>query len=97
MIFKIYLGVSILTLAILVLHNLSGINQAKHKYKEELKMIAFKSDTSGVILSWLKIFIYSFIPVMNVAMLFIFVFFGNKIQAQVQGKLDKAIEQRKNA
>lgn len=101
MIFKIYLGVSILTLVTLALHNLSGINQAKRKFKKELEILEqqedkHQRDISGVILAWLKMIIYSFIPILNITMLFLFLFCGNKIQTQTQEILNEAFKKRNN-
>lgn len=101
MLLKIYLIVSILTLILFALQNLSGINRVKNRYGDELDKFKGKKDVAGIIMVWLKMVIISFIPLYNILMLIILIFFTSKITERtdeiVKNAVEKAREENKKA
>lgn len=91
MLLKIYLGISILTLICYVLANFSTMQRVRNKYKEQLDTIETKTDLAGIILSWLKIVIISFIPIYHILMLIVIVFMGDKITARSDEIIENAL------
>lgn len=51
MLLKIYLGISVLTLILFALQNLSGINRVKNKYGDELDKFEENKDITGTIMA----------------------------------------------
>lgn len=101
MLLKIYLGISVLTLILFALQNLSGINRVKNKYGDELDKFEENKDITGTIMAWLKMAIVSFIPLYNILMLIILIFFTSKltekIDENVKNAVEKAREENKKA
>lgn len=83
MLLKIYLGISVLTLILFALQNLSGINRVKNKYGDELDKFEENKDITGTIMAWLKMAIVSFIPLYNILMLIILIFFTSKLTEKI--------------
>jgi hypothetical protein len=92
MILYIYIGISLLTLVVFLLTNASLI----HDVKQKLKDLPEKNnkDMAGLINAYLKLAIISFIPLVNVCMLFILLFCGNEINKRANKLVDEAIEKR---
>ena len=83
MLLKIYLGISIITFILIVLNNFSIVNRMKNKYGKEIDAKSKetkKKDIAGIVLGWLKAVIMSFIPIYNIILLIVMLFFGNKIE-----------------
>lgn len=101
MLLKIYLGISVLTLILFALQNLSGINRVKNKYGDELDKFEENKDITGTIMAWLKMAIVSFIPLYNILMFIILIFFTSKltekIDENVKNAVEKAREENKKA
>lgn len=99
MLLKIYLIISILTLILFALQNLSGINRVKNRYGDELDKFDGKKDIAGTVMAWLKMAIISFIPLYNIFMLVILVFCSSKINEKadeiVKNAVEKAREENK--
>lgn len=93
MILYIYLGVSILTFIVFVLTNASLIHTAKGKIKDLPNK--HEKDKAGLVISYLKLFIISFIPIVNVFFLFILLFCGDEINKRTSKIIDAAIEKSK--
>ena len=90
MILYIYLGISVLTLIIFILTNLSLI----HGVKTKIKDIPDKQnkDVAGLINAYLKLAIISFIPLVNIFMLIIVLFYGDEINKRTNKLVEDAIE-----
>lgn len=95
MLLKIYFTISILTLILFSLQNLSGINRVKNKYGNDLDKFEGKKDIAGAIMAWLKIAIISFIPLYNLFMLVILVFFTSKITEQTDEIVKNAVKNKR--
>lgn len=96
MLLNIYLGISGVTLVLFFLHNLSGINRAKHKLKDEAVYSKKHNDFAGVLLSWIKVVIISFIPIYNILMLIVLLFCSNEVTKRTDEIIDKAFKEREN-
>lgn len=96
MLLNIYLGISGVTLVLFILHNLSGINRAKHKLKDENLYSEKHNDFAGLLLSWIKIVIISFIPIYNILMLIVLLFCSNEIAKRTDEIIGKTLEEREN-
>lgn len=96
MLLNIYLGVSSVTLILFILHNLSDINRKKHKLKEENLYNEKHNDFAGVLLSWIKMIIISFIPIYNILMLLVLLFCSNEVIKRSDEIIDKAFKEREN-
>lgn len=92
MLLKIYLGISVLTLILFALQNLSGINRVKNKYGDELDKFEENKDITGTIMAWLKMAIVSFIPLYNILMLIILIFFTSKLTEKIDENVKNAVE-----
>lgn len=89
---NIYLGISGVTLVLFILHNLSGINRVKRKLKDENLYSEKHNDFAGVLLSWIKIVIISFIPIYNILMLIVLLFCSNEATRRTDDVIDKALK-----
>lgn len=99
MLLKIYLGISILTLVLMILNNFSIVNRMKNKYGKEIEEKSKetkKKDIAGIILDWLKVVIMSFIPVYNIILLIVMLFFGNKIEEKSDEMVKNALAKENN-
>lgn len=92
MLLNIYLGISCITLVLFILHNLSGINRAKHRLKDENLYSVKHNDFAGVLLSWIKMVIISFIPIYNILMLIVLLFCSNEVTRRTDDIIDKALK-----
>lgn len=90
MILYIYLGVSILTLVLLLLTNASLIHTAKLKLKDLPDKHG--EDKAGVIGVYIKLAVISFIPIVNVFFLFLLLFCGDEINKKANKIIDGAVE-----
>jgi hypothetical protein len=90
MIFYIYLGVSILTLTIMILTNLSLIHNVKEKTKDIPDKR--KKDRAGLVNAFLKIAVISFIPLVNLFFLLLMIFYGEEINKNTNKMIDEAIK-----
>jgi len=91
---NIYLGVSGVTLVLFILHNLSGINRAKYRLKDENLYSEKHNDFAGVPLSWIKMVIISFIPIYNILMLIVLLFCSNEVTKRTDEIIDKAFKEK---
>lgn len=89
----IYLGISILTFIIFSLTSASLIHVAKSKIKDLPDK--YEKDKAGLINSYLKLFIISFIPFVNIFFLFTLIFCGNEINKRTNKMVDEAIKNLK--
>lgn len=96
MIFKIYLAISLTVVVLFALYNLSLANRAKQKYGVKIKFNGGYKDNAGVLLSWIKMIVISFIPIYNIIMLIILVFFQNKITEKTDCMINEMIEKEEN-
>ncbi len=95
MLLKIYLSISILTLICMILTNFSLVNRIKNKYGDEIDAKSKetkKKDIAGTILSWLKVVIMSFIPLYNIVLLVVVLFFMNKVEEKSDEVVKSALE-----
>ena len=93
MLLYIYLGVSILTFIVFLLTNASLIHAVKGKIKDLPD--EHRKDKAGLVNSYLKLFIISFIPLVNVFFLFILLFCGDEINKRTNKLVEAAIEKSK--
>jgi hypothetical protein len=93
MILYIYLGISILTLVLFLLTNSSLIHTVKGKIKDLPDK--HDKDKVGLIGSYVKLVVISFIPLVNVFFLFLLLFCGNEINKRTNKMVDEAIEKSK--
>lgn len=96
MLLNIYLSISGVTLVLFILHNLSGINRAKHRLKDENLYSEKHNDFAGILLSWIKMVIISFIPVYNILMLIVLLFCSNEVTRKTDEIIDKAFKEKEN-
>ena len=99
MLLKIYLGISIITLICMILTNFSLVNKMKNKYGDEIDAKLKKTkqkDIAGTILSWLKTVIMSFIPLYNIVLLIVILFFMNKVEEKSDEMVKSALEKENN-
>lgn len=100
MLLGIYLCISVVTVILFTLYNLSSINQVKHKLKDKIDTTETNEkqyDFAGVLLSWIKMFVVSFVPILNILMLIVLLFFADKIQKEIVNKrIDGIIERKEN-
>lgn len=98
MLLKIYLGISIITFILMVLNNFSIVNRMKNKYGKEIdaKSNETKKDIAGIVLGWLKAVIMSFIPIYNIILLIVMLFFGNKIEEKSDEMVKSALAKENN-
>ena len=99
MLLKIYLGISIITLICMILTNFSLVNKMKNKYGDEIDAKLKKTkqkDIAGTILSWLKTVIMSFIPLYNIVLLIVILFFMNKVEEKSDEMEKSALEKENN-
>ena len=99
MLLKIYLGISVLTLVLMILNNFSIVNRMKNKYGKEIEEKSKetkKKDVAGIILGWLKVAIMSFIPIYNIILLIVMLFFGNKIEEKSDEMVKNALAKENN-
>jgi hypothetical protein len=97
MLLKIYLGISFLTLICMVLYIFSLENKISNKYGKQFAEKAketTKKDIPGAILAWLKILITSFIPIFNVFILIIIIFFEKNIYEQTDEIVEKTLKEK---
>lgn len=92
MLLKIYLGISVLTLVLYTLLNFSLQNKMKRKYADKInEKKNKKKDISGVVFSWLRLVIMSFIPIYNILLLFVLIFKSDEIMLQGEEKVKEAL------
>lgn len=92
MLLKIYLGISMLTLVLYTLTNFSLQNRMKRKYADKIKeKLNQKKDISGIIFSWLRLVVLSFIPIYNILLLFVLIFKSDEIMLQGEEKVKEAL------
>lgn len=92
MLLKIYLGISVLTLVLYTLVNFSLQNKMKRKYADKInEKKNKKKDISGVVFSWLRLVIMSFIPIYNMLLLFVLIFKSDEIMFQGEEKVKEAL------
>ena len=92
MLLKIYLGISVLTFVLYTLINFSLQNKMKRKYADKMKENKNKKkDISGVVFSWLRLVIMSFIPIYNILLLFVLIFKSDEILLQGEEKVKEAL------
>ena len=92
MLLKIYLGISVLTLVLYTLLNFSLQNKMKRKYADKInEKKNKKKDISGVVFSWLRLVIMSFIPIYNILLLFVSIFKSDEIMLQGEEKVKEAL------
>ena len=92
MLLKIYLGISVLTLVLYTLLNFSLQNKMKRKYADKInEKKNKKKDISGVVFSWLRLVIMSFIPIYNILLLFVLIFKSDEIMLQGEEKIKEAL------
>lgn len=99
MLLKIYLGISIITFILMVLNNFSIVNRMKNKYGKEIDAKSKetkKKDIAGIVLGWLKAVIMSFIPIYNIILLIVMLFFGNKIEEKSDEMVKSALAKENN-
>lgn len=99
MLLKIYLGISILTLICMILTNFSLVNKMENKYGDEINAKAKKTkkkDIAGTILACLKVVIMSFIPIYNIILLIVILFFMNKVEEKSDEMVKSALEKENN-
>lgn len=97
MLLNIYLGISGVTLVLFILHNLSGVNRAKRKLKDENLYSEKHNDFAGDLLSWIKMVIISFIPIYNILMLIVLLFCSNEVMRRTDEIIKNAFKERKNS
>jgi len=81
----IYLGISILTFIMCTLEDISAIHRAK-----SILIKRGKSDIAGVIQTFIKLTIMSFIPILNLILLITLVFAGDKIDNEIDKMINEA-------
>ena len=95
MILYIYLGISLVTLILLILTNLSGVHNIKRKYGDKLPKDQ-NQDIAGIILSWIKLIFISFIPLYNILMLLLLIFkpelFSDKAEEVIKNAIEKEMK-----
>lgn len=99
MLLKIYLGISIITFILIVLNKFSIVNRMKNKYGKEIDAKSKetkKKDIAGIVLGWLKAVIISFIPIYNIILLIVMLFFGNKIEEKSDEMVKSALTKENN-
>ena len=99
MLLKIYLCISILTLICMILTNFSLVNRTKNKYGDEIDAKSKetkKKDIAGTILSWMKVVIMSFIPLYNIVLLVVVLFFMNRVEEKSDEMVKSALEKENN-
>lgn len=99
MLLKIYLGISIITFILIVLNKFSIVNRMKNKYGKEIDAKSKetkKKDIAGIVLGWLKAVIMSFIPIYNIILLIVMLFFGNKIEEKSDEMVKSALAKENN-
>lgn len=99
MLLKIYLGISIITFILIVLNKFSIVNRMKNKYGKEIDAKSKetkKKDIAGIVLGWLKAVIMSFIPIYNIILLIVMLFFGNKIEEKSNEMVKSALAKENN-
>lgn len=97
MLLKIYLCISILTLIGMILVNFSLVNRVKNKYGDEIDAKSKKTkkkDVAGTILLFLKLIVMSFIPLYNIVLLVLILFFMDKIEQQTDEMIKNALQKR---
>lgn len=88
MLLKIYLGISVLTFVLYTLINFSLQNKIKRKYTDKMKENKNKKkDVFGVIFSWLRLVIMSFIPIYNILLLIVIIFKSDEIMNEGENKI----------
>lgn len=98
MLLKIYLCISILTLISMILINFSLVNRVKNKYGDEIDAKSKKTkkkDVAGTILLFLKLVIMSFIPMYNIVLLVLILFFMDKIEQKEDEMIKSALQEEK--
>lgn len=92
MLLKIYLGISVLTFVLYTLINFSLQNKVKRKYADKMKENKNKKkDVSGVIFSWLRLVIMSFIPIYNILLLIVIIFKSDEIMNKGENNIKTAL------
>ena len=92
MLLKIYLGISVLTFVLYTLIDFSLQNKMKHKYADKMKENKNKEkDVFGVIFSWLRLVIMSFIPIYNILLLIVIIFKSDEIINEGENKIKTAL------
>lgn len=92
MLFRIYLGISILTFVLYTLQNFSLQNKIKRKYANKIKeKLNKKKDISGIIFSWLRLVVLSFIPIYNILLLLILIFKSDEIMIEGEKQAKEAL------
>ena len=92
MLLKIYLGISILTLVLYTLTNFSLQNRMKRKYTDKIKeKLNNGKDISGIIFSWLRLIVMSFIPIYNILLLLILIFKSGEVMLQGEKRVKEAL------
>ena len=92
MIFKIYILISVLTLAMILITNASILHSSKSKLKDKIDIN--EKDRAGILIAYLKIAIISFIPFVNIFLLFILVFFNGEIDKRVDKLIDESVSKK---
>ena len=71
----------------------------KNKYGKEIDDVVKetkKKDIAGIVLGWLKAVIISFIPIYNIILLIVMLFFGNKIEEKSDEMVKSALTKENN-
>lgn len=95
MLLKIYLVISIITLIIFILSTRSLENQASNKYGDKFKQLdkINKKDVAGKVFAWLQILIISFLPVVNIAFLFVIIFKYDEIRKNIFKQVEQEMRE----
>lgn len=82
----------------MVCANFSLVNRCKNKYGDEIdekSKEATKKDVAGTILLFLKVIIMSFIPLYNIVLLVLILFFMDKLEQRTDEMIKSALEKEK--
>lgn len=91
----IYIGFSLLTFILVLLQVLILTNKLFKKYKDKIDN-NHEKDYLSLIFETLKILIISFIPIINIAMFYVVVFYGNKLEGMMVGKIEEQLKSDTN-
>lgn len=95
MVFKIYLIFCLLSFILIELCIYDGIHKIKIKYADKIRENRNKADRNifGFLYAHLKIFIFCFIPLINLCVFFSVLFEGVQVQEETMKRVDKAIKE----
>ena len=98
MILKIYIGFSLLTFIVLLMQTYITGQELKREYPDLVREFN-KRHKSGILesaLTWMKILITCFIPIINIGIFWISMFDAEEIKAKGLIKLTSKMESEKN-